>query len=573
MTAVAIRRDDVKSAPGEASAWAPLKIAIYRNLFIAQLVSNIGTWMQTVGAQWFLVEHHSSATIIALVQTASLTPTLVLGLFGGVFADLFDRRRLLIVIQSYAVVAAAVLATLAFAGVLTPTWLLMFTVAIGCGSALTAPAWQAIQPEIVPREQIPAAASLGSVTVNVARAIGPALAGIVVQFAGPAAVFALNAVSFAAIIVALRSWKRPGCAPLCDRESIGLSILAALRWVRHGPVTRRILLRAALFAFPASALWALLPVTAAQHWQMNSCGYGLVLATLGVGAVIGVALIAHLRRLFPANSVLAGSAAAYAVGLLVVAVGPFGPAIPLLLVCGMAWIASLTTLNAAVQLSLPQWVRARGMALYLLVFSGSQALGSYLWGLIAAHFGLAHSLVAAAALLLLTAASVTVLPLRPETGTLDLTTSTAWPTPTLIFQPDPKDGPVLISASYHVTDDRIQQFTAAMLKVGRSRSRTGGYRWRLYRSAEDPQLVVEEFTVPSWAEFERQHSTRWLASDDAALASALNCTVDGLAEEHWYFALAGPAGALGGSSKTSASAKRSISLNGILPPPWAQGRL
>ena len=576
MTAVTVSSDGVKSAPEETSAWAPLKIAIYRNLFVAQLISNIGTWMQTVGAQWFLVEHHSSATIIALVQTASLTPTLVLGLFGGVFADLFDRRRLLIVIQTYAVLAAAVLAALAFTGVLTPTWLLVFTVAIGCGSALTAPAWQAIQPELVPREQIPAAASLGSVTVNVARAIGPALAGVVVLQAGPAAVFALNAVSFAAIIVALRAWNRPGCAPLGERESIGLSILAALRWVRHGPVTRRILLRSALFAFPASALWALLPVTAAQHWHMNSCGYGLVLATLGVGAVIGVALIAHLRRLFATNTVLAGSAGAYALGLLVVAIGPFGPAIPLLLVCGMAWIATLTTLNAAIQLSLPHWVRARGMAVYLLVFSGSQALGSYLWGLIAAHFGLAQSLLAAAALLLLTAASVAVLPLRPETGTLDLTTSTAWPTPTLVFQPDPNDGPVLISTSYHVTDDRIHQFTAAMLKVGRSRSRTGGYRWRLYRSGEDPELVIEEFTVPSWAEFDRQHSTRWLASDNDALARALRCTVDGRAEEHWYFALAGPAGVLGGPLRTSASArvKRSlVLLNGILPPPWADGRV
>jgi predicted MFS family arabinose efflux permease len=446
----------------------------------------------------------------------------------------------------------------------------MFTVAIGCGSALTAPAWQAIQPELVPREQIPAAASLGSVTVNVARAIGPALAGVVVLQAGPAAVFALNAVSFAAIIVALRSWKRPACAALGERESIGFSILAALRWVRHGPVTRRILLRSALFAFPASALWALLPVTAAHHWHMDSCGYGLVLATLGVGAVIGVALIAHLRRLFATNTVLAGSAVAYALGLLVVAIGPFGPAIPLLLVCGMAWIATLTTLNAAVQLSLPHWVRARGMAVYLLVFSGSQALGSYLWGLIAAHFGLAQSLLAAAALLLLTAASVAVLPLRPETGTLDLTTSTAWPTPTLVFQPDPNDGPVLISTYYRVTDDRIHQFTAAMLKVGRSRSRTGGYSWRLYRSGEDPQLVIEEFTVPSWAEFDRQHSTRWLASDNDALASALQCTVDGRAEEHWYFALAGPAGVLGGPLRTSASprVKRStVLLNGILPPP------
>src|SRR6202021_1563357 len=192
MTAVTVSSGDVKYVPEETSAWAPLKIAVYRNLFVAQLVSNIGTWMQTVGAQWFLVEHHSSATIVALVQTASLTPTLVLGLFGGVFADLFDRRRLLIVIQTYAVLAAAVLAALAFTGVLTPTWLLVFTVAIGCGSALTAPAWQAIQPELVPREQIPAAARLGGAHINVARAIAPALPGGVVLLAGPAAGFLVN---------------------------------------------------------------------------------------------------------------------------------------------------------------------------------------------------------------------------------------------------------------------------------------------------------------------------------------------------------------------------------------------
>src|ERR1700730_9561633 len=167
MTSVTVSSDGVKSVSEQTSAWAPLKNAIYRNLFIAQLVSNIGTWMQTVGAQWFLVEHHSSATVIALVQTASLTPTLVLGLFGGVFADLFDRRRLLIVIQSYAVLAAAVLAALALTGVLTPTWLLLFTVAIGCGSALTAPAWQAIQPELVPRETIPSPAIIRSLPINV----------------------------------------------------------------------------------------------------------------------------------------------------------------------------------------------------------------------------------------------------------------------------------------------------------------------------------------------------------------------------------------------------------------------
>ena len=184
-------------ADGQPSAWAPLRNRVYRHLFIAQFGSNIGTWMQSVAAQWFLVEKHSSDVIVALVQTASLGPTLLFGLFAGVLADLFDRRRLLIFLQTYAVLVALALAVLTYLGRLSPTSLLMFTVAIGCASALTAPAWQAIQPEVVPREQIPAAATLGSVSGNAARAIGPAIGGVVVALAGPAAVFAINAVSFA----------------------------------------------------------------------------------------------------------------------------------------------------------------------------------------------------------------------------------------------------------------------------------------------------------------------------------------------------------------------------------------
>src|SRR6201996_3008777 len=189
------------------SVWAPLRNRVYRNLFIASFASNIGTWMQSVAAQWFLVEKHSSDVIVALVQTASLGPTLILGLFAGVLADLFDRRRLLIFMQSYAVLVTLALAVLAYLGRLAPTSLLMFTVAIGGAAALTGPAWQAIQPEVVPREQIPAAATLSSVSANASRAIGPAIGGVAVALAGPAAVFGINAVSFAGIIVGLAGWK------------------------------------------------------------------------------------------------------------------------------------------------------------------------------------------------------------------------------------------------------------------------------------------------------------------------------------------------------------------------------
>ena len=398
------------------STWAPLRIGVFRGLFIAALTSNIGTWMQTVGAQWFLVERHASPTVIALVQTASLTPTLMLALLAGALADRVDRRRLLIAVQAYAAVATAALTALAVAGVLDAVSLLVLIFAIGCAAALTTPAWQAIQPELVPREQLRSAASLGGVTVDAARAVGPPIAGLVVAAAGAAAVFAINAVSFVAVIVALLAWKQTPSAPVTEREPFGQSVLAGIRHIRDSRTMRRILVRAALFAFPASTLWALLPVVASQQWHLRAIGYGAVLGTVGVGAVIGAIVITRLSATLSANALLALAALVAAAGLLAAAYVPLGVAVVLLLLAGVAWIATLTTLTVAAQMALPQSLRARGLAMYLVILIGSQALGSLVWGVVASHFGLIASLTASAVLLVVAAASVGVLPLLPETG-------------------------------------------------------------------------------------------------------------------------------------------------------------
>ncbi|MBV8347006.1 MAG: MFS transporter [Mycolicibacterium sp.] len=216
---------------------------------------------------------------------------------------------------------------------------------------------------------------------------------------------------------------------------------------------------------------------------------------------------------------------------------PLGVALVPLLLSGTAWIATLMVLNASAQLSLAHWVRARGLAAYLLIFMGSQALGAALWGLIAAHYGVTIALTAAALLLGVTAASVTLLPLRAATGTLARTPSACWPTPTIVFEPDLADGPVLVRISYRVTPEHTSQFVSAMKLVAQSRNRTGGYGWRLYRDGEDPQRIVEQFMVRSWEEFTRQRATRWLASDHDALAQALAHTTDGAAQQHWYLAV------------------------------------
>ncbi|WP_072803560.1 MFS transporter [Rhodococcoides yunnanense] len=524
------------------SAWAPLRGRVYRTLFVAQLVSNIGLWMQTVGSQWFLVEHDSSATIVALVQTASLLPTLFLALPAGGLADLLDRRKLLIVVGVYTAVVAALTTFLAWTDALTPVMLLAMTFLLGCGSALSAPAWQAIQPELVPPDQIPAASALGGVTVNGARAIGPAIGGVIVAAAGPAAVFAINALTFVVIVVALIWWRRPQNDRGIERERLGRSMVAGVHYMRSAPIVRRILLRSALFAFPASALWALLPIASSDHLHFGASGYGLVLGILGVGAVAGVALYPRLRKNMPPNRLLAASAFSYALGVVAVAYLPLWAVLPLLMVSGAAWIATLTTLNAAVQLSLAHWVRARGMSIYLLVFMGSQALGSFLWGLVASHMGFAAALSISAVLLVATGLSVAVVPLHPDTGTLPRGVSTAWPTPTVVFGPEPDDGPVVITVTYRVLPGELDAFDRAMMAVGTARRRTGGYSWGLYRDSMDTDLRIEQFTAPSWGDFQRQRRDRWTDSDHRLITEALEHTAThATGHEQHIFAVGRPA--------------------------------
>jgi predicted MFS family arabinose efflux permease len=307
------------------------------------------------------------------------------------------------------------LTALAVAGVLDAVSLLVLLFAIGCAAALTTPAWQAIQPELVPREQFRSAASLGGVAVDAARAIGPPIAGLLVAAAGAAAVFAINAVSFIAVIAALLAWKRTPSAPVTEREPLGQSVVGGIRYVSHDPNMRRILVRAALFAFPASALWALLPVVASQQFHLRAIGYGAVLGTVGVGAIIGALVMTRLSATLSANALLALAAVVAAAGLLAAAYFPLGVAVVLLLLAGVAWIATLTTLTVSAQTVLAQSMRARGLAMYLVILIGSQALGSLVWGVVASRFGLVASLTASAVLLVVAALSVGVLPLLPET--------------------------------------------------------------------------------------------------------------------------------------------------------------
>jgi predicted MFS family arabinose efflux permease len=496
-----------------------MRNGVFRSLWFAQLGSNVGSWMQTVGAQWLLVSHAHASTLVALVQTASLLPVMVLSLPAGVLADVLDRRRLLLVSQSAMAVTAGVLALLTQGHLATPATLLALTFVLGCGQAVTGPAWQAIQPELVKREEIPAAAALGSLTINLARAVGPAIAGLIVAAVGPAAVFGLNAVSFLGVVGALYVWRRPQTDTSLRPEPAVSALHAGTRYVANAPSVRRILLRAGLFVIPGSALWALLPVVAHDRLGMGAAGYGGLLGALGVGAVLGALYLAKLRAKFSTNVLLAASAIGFGLATLVLAIPLGGAAVPvvsvLMVAGGLAWIVSLSTLNASLQLTLPAWVRARGFGAYLVVFMGGQALGSVAWGALGSAIGDAGALTAAAILLALCALSLKTWPLlKPIAGLGHSTIERAnWPEPTLVFEPEPDDGPVMVTRSYTVADADREAFLAAMVHVGRSMRRTGATSWAVYRDGEIPDAYTEVFTVRSWDEHLRQHDGRLTDAD------------------------------------------------------------
>jgi MFS family permease len=508
------------------STWAPLRSPVFRALWIAQFVSNLGTWMQTVGAQWMLVGDPRAAVLVPLVQTATTLPVMLLALPSGVVADLVDRRRLLIATQAAMAAAVALLASLTGAGLTTPTVLLLLLFLIGCGQALTAPAWQAIQPDLVPSEQIPAAAALGSMSMNGARAIGPAIAGALVSLAGPTVVFALNAVSFVGIVIVLVTWRKPAVEHTFPAEGALAALSAGSRFIRRSPIVRRILLRTALFIAPGSALWGLLPVIAKDQLGLSSSGYGLLLGALGVGAVSGALVLSRLRARFGQNVLLALAAAGFAASTVVLAlVHNFAAVLVGLVFGGASWLLCLSTLNASMQLSLPGWVRARGLSVYQLVFMGGQALGSLAWGVLAGATSSVVSLLVSAGLLTVCAVSTLWWPLHARTGNLDLTPSSHWPEPTLTFEPEPLDGPVLVMTTYRVEPKDEAAFLKAIAAMGRSRQRTGAARWRLYRSVEREHTFVETFVVRSWGEHLHQHYTR-LTGQDLVIEQAVEQFVD-----------------------------------------------
>jgi len=489
------------------SAWSPFRYRVYRYLWIALLASNIGTWMQAVGAAWLMVHLDASPAVVALVQTASSLPVVLVGVAAGAVADLVERRRLLLITQGFMVAAAGGLAVLTALDAVTPLSLLGFTFALGLGAAFNYPAWQAIQPELVPKEEFTQAVTLGGANNNFGRAIGPAVGGLLIAAAGLWLVFALNAVSFGFVLLVLWRWRRPVEEDVAPPERFAGAVRAGVRYALFSHVLHGVLVRSFAFGAASAGLVALLPVYAKEVLGLGSGGLGALYAGFGGGAVVTAAVIPRVRERLSADRVFGVGSLVVAAALVALALvrGPV-PAFAISVVAGVGWLFCLSTLNVASQEVLPGWVRARGLAFYLTAISAGIAAGSAAWGRLANATG-AQATYAWGALAVVATLALALRWRFDAIARVDLSPAPmAAPEGRLVG--DDTSSPALVVVAYEVRPEAEDDFLRALRLVGRVRRRTGAMSWSVYRDADRAHRFIETFVLPSWHEHMRQHQRR-----------------------------------------------------------------
>ncbi len=483
----------------------PLAIPAFRAIWLGFALSSFGGTVQAVGAAWLMTSIAGSADWVALVQASTTLPIMLFSIFAGALADNFDRRQIMLVAQTFMFLASLLLVALTQWGAMTPMLLLGFTFLIGCGTALNNPAWQASIGDVVPRNQVPAAVSLNSVAFNISRSVGPALGGLVVAAAGAVTAFAINAVSYVALIAALlRAGPRKAADPL-PRESLGPAVATGLRYVFMSPNIEIILLRAFLFGFAGVSLQALLPVIARDALQGGPLVFGALLGAFGFGAVIGGVFGRHVRERLSGEwylrvFILTFAAVLAAISLL--------HSLPLALIAmpfaGASWLLTLSFLNISVQLATPRWVVGRALAAYQTAAFGGMALGSWVWGVVAENWGIDTALQFAA-LAMLVGAATGLRFAMPSLSHTNLDPVNRFQEPPLQIDLQQRSGPIVISVEYTIPAANLSRFLRAMAERRRVRRRNGAVEWTLMRDLENADLWVETYHVANWTEYLRHH--------------------------------------------------------------------
>jgi len=489
-----------------ASAWAPFRNRLFALIWTATVVSNIGGWMYNVASGWLMTSLDPDPLIVSLVQVANNLPMFLFAIPAGALADIVDRRRLLIFGEAAITITSTAFAALVWLHLMTPLSLLLFSFIVTVGSAITAPGWQAVVPQLVSKTDLPAAVAANSVGINVSRAVGPAIGGILVGAMGIAAPFWLNAFSNVGVIAALIGWHPPrrSAAPL-PPESFGNAVRTGLRHARYNRHLSATLIRAIAFFGFASAYWALLPLVARSQIAGGPALYGILLGTIGASAVGGAFLLRSLRARWGADRLLSIATLATSIATALFALAhDSATAVAASLIAGASWIAAVSILNVSAQVALPEWVRGRGIAVYVTVMFGALTIGSAIWGELAVLIGLP------AALLLAAAGAMIAIPLtwrwKLHTGaTVDLSPSMHWPAPITSHPIEPDRGPVLVTVEYHIDPKNREPFLHALAASARERRRDGAYSWGIFEDPAHDGRFIETFLTDSWLEHLRQH--------------------------------------------------------------------
>jgi predicted MFS family arabinose efflux permease len=496
----------VVSAHPAQSAFSAFHHRTFTVLWTATVVSNIGGWMYSAASAWLMTTLDPNPLAVSLVQVATSLPTFLFALLAGALADILDKRRLLILVESFILVTSTALATLVWLHLITPARLLLLTFLIETGAALAAPAWQAIVPQLVPRQDLPEAVAANGVGVNVSRAVGPALGGVLTVALGIAAPFWVNAGSNLGSIGGLLWWRPSQIGQRrLPAEHLVSALQSGIRYARYSRHLRATLLRAVGFVLFASAYWALLPLVARDRIVGGPSLYGVLLGVIGASAIAGAFALPRLKRGLGPDRLVAAGAIGTAIALLLFGVTrTAAAAIAASVLAGVSWIAVLSSLNVSAQLALPEWVRGRGLAVYMTIFFGSTTLGSLIWGEVASVAGLpaAHFLAAAGTLL--------AIPLtwrwKLQTGLgIDLTPSMSWPAPIVTGHLENDQGPVMVTVEYRINPKDREAFLTALERLSHQRRRDGAYAWGIFEDIAERNRFLETFVVESWLEHLRQH--------------------------------------------------------------------
>lgn len=484
---------------------APLRFAVFRRIWLASLLSNLGLMIQSVGAAWAMTQMTASADKVALVQTALMLPIMLISMPAGAVADMYDRRVVSLVSLVLSLVGATMLTMLDWTGHITPNILLAFCFIIGSGMALFGPAWQSSVGEQVPPEVLPSAVALNGISYNIARSFGPAIGGIVVATAGAVAAFAANAVLYIPLLVVLFLWRRKVDVSRLPRERMSRAIVSGVRYIANSPSIRIVLTRTLITGICGGSVSALMPLVARDLLHGGAQTYGIMLGAFGMGAVIGAMNIGHVRKHLSGEGAIRACALIMGVAIAVVAVSS-EPVITAaaLVVAGSVWMLAVALFNIGVQLSAPRWVAGRSLAAFQAAIAGGIAIGSWGWG----HL---TDMVGVEAALLVSGASMFLSPLfglflrMPPTGARDEDAETL-ADPEVRLQLTARSGPLVVEIEYRVDQESARAFHGVMQDVQLSRQRNGAYGWSIARDIADPELWTERYHCPTWLDFLRQRN-------------------------------------------------------------------